>query len=207
LLVLLPGLPTAWGADLDADALIHQLAKPAPARIAFTEVRFSALLREPLVVSGQLGYCGPAKLRRHVTVPYREDTQIRGESVRVEREGESPRTFALKRAPQLRSLLAGFAALLEGDPVALRRSFDVEASGSDSSWTLTLTPLGAKTQQRLQRIEVNGRGDTPRCLSMHGDGDPDHSAGASIMLLGEAAHAGLPRNPTREALLKLCRAE
>jgi len=49
------GLPAAAAAELDAPALIQRLAKPAPAIIDFTEVRFSTLLKQPLIVSGTLG--------------------------------------------------------------------------------------------------------------------------------------------------------
>ena len=95
----------ATAATLDADALIGRLAKPAPATIAFREVRFSPLVDEPLIVAGELGYAGPTSLDRRVTQPYRETVSIRGESVRVEREGEPTRSFGLNRAPELRGLL------------------------------------------------------------------------------------------------------
>jgi hypothetical protein len=48
------------------DALIQRLARPAPARVTFTEVRFSRLLRAPLIVTGQLSYDGPQSLQRQV---------------------------------------------------------------------------------------------------------------------------------------------
>jgi outer membrane lipoprotein carrier protein LolA len=188
-------------AALDPDALIARLARPAPASIAFTEVRVSPLLREPLVVSGELEFSGPASLDRHVRKPYREDTAIRGESVRVEREGEPSRSFALKRAPELRGLLTGFSSLLTGDVPGLKRSFDVQAQGTEQSWTLQLVPLDARARQRLQKLQISGHDATPRCFSLlNGDG------GASVMVLGDAA-AGVPPNVTLESLDKLCREE
>ena len=193
--LLLPATPAA---ALDTDALIAKLARPAPASIAFTEVRVSPLLREPLVVAGELEFSGPGSLDRHVRKPYREDTSIRGESVRVEREGEQSRSFALKRAPELRGLLTGFSALLAGDVPGLKRSFDVQAQGTEQSWTLQLVPLDARARKRLQRLEIAGHDATPRCFSvLNGDG------GASVLVLGEAA-AGVPANVTLESLQKLC---
>lgn len=195
-------LPTAWSAEPDADSLIRRLARPTPASVTFKEVRYSSLLREPLVVSGELGYSGPTQLERKVLAPYRETTTITGDSVRVERDGESPRTFALKRAPELRGLLAGFSALLAGDMATLRRNFTVQVSGSEESWNLELTPVDANAQRRVNRILVNGRTDTPRCFStLNRDG------GASVMLLGPAASTELPKNATLARLLTLCRAE
>ena len=67
------------GAALDARRIVASLARDAPSSIAFTEARFSALLREPLIVSGTLGYLGPGSLERRVTSPYTETTTIRGE--------------------------------------------------------------------------------------------------------------------------------
>jgi hypothetical protein len=199
LLLALTLPPATLSAALEADALIARLARPAPASIAFTEVRVSALLREPLVVSGELEFSGPASLDRHVREPYREDTSIRGESVRVEREGEQPRSFALKRAPELRGLLTGFSALLTGDVPGLKRSFDVQAQGSDESWTLQLVPRDSRARRRLQKIEITGHASTPRCFSvLNADG------GASVMVLGEAA-AGVPAGVTLESLKELCK--
>jgi len=194
-MLLLPATPAA---ALDADALIARLARPAPASIAFTEVRVSPLLREPLVVSGELEFSGPTSLDRHVRKPYREDTSIRGESVRVEREGEQARSFALKRAPELRGLLTGFSSLLTGDAQGLKRSFDVQAQGTEQSWTLQLLPLDARARKRLQKLEIVGHDATPRCFSLlNGDG------GASVMVLGEAA-ASVAEKVTLESLQKLC---
>jgi hypothetical protein len=185
-------------AALDADTLIAKLARPAPASIAFTEVRVSPLLREPLVISGELEFSGPGSLDRHVRKPYHEDTSIRGESVRVEREGEQSRSFALKRAPELRGLLAGFSSLLSGDVAGLKRSFEVQTQGTEQAWTLQLVPLDARARKRLQKLEIVGHDAIPRCFSLlTGDG------GASVMVLGEAA-ATVPSEVTLESLKKLC---
>jgi hypothetical protein len=199
-LTLLPAL-CATAAALDADALIGRLAKPAPATIAFREVRFSSLVNEPLIVAGELGYSGPTSLDRRVTEPYHETVAIRGESVRVEREGEPARSFGLNRAPELRGLLSGFTALLAGDPAAIERSFSVAANGTDDAWTLELTPTDARARRRLQQIVVNGRADVPQCFTML-----TANGGASVLLLGAAAGRELPKPTTLDALKHLCSA-
>jgi Outer membrane lipoprotein carrier protein LolA-like len=192
----------ATAAVLDPDALIERLAKPAPASIAFREVRFSSLVNEPLIVAGELGYAGPTSLDRRVTEPYRETVAIRGESVRVEREGEPPRSFGLNRAPELRGLLSGFSGLLNGDASALERSFRVEASGTDDLWTLQLTPSDTRARRRLEQIVVNGRDDVPLCFTM-----VTANGGASVLLLGAMAARELPKPTTPDALKQLCSAE
>jgi hypothetical protein len=198
---MLPAL-CATAATLDANALIGRLAKPAPATVAFREVRFSPLVDEPLIVAGELGYSGPTSLDRRITEPYHETVAIRGESVRVEREGEAPRSFGLNRAPELRGLLSGFTALLAGDPAAIEHSFSVAASGTDDDWTLELTPTDSRARRRLQQIVVNGRADVPRCFTML-----TAKGGASVLLLGAAADRELPKPTTLDALKHLCSAE
>lgn len=185
--------------DRQADALIGRLAKPAPATISFKEVRFSKLLRAPLIVSGDLGYSGPDSLDRRVTAPYREQTSIRGESVKVEREGEKPRSFALKHAPELRGLLSGFSAMLSGDASSLRETFQVEMTGNDDAWTLTLTPTDTKARRRLQQIEVNGHQSDPRCFSM-----TTTDGASSVLLLGAASADPIPADVTLIGLQRRC---
>jgi hypothetical protein len=187
-------------AALDADALVARLARPAPASIAFTEVRLSPLLRAPLIVSGELEFSGPTSLDRHVRQPYREDTAIRGESVRVEREGEPPRSFGLKRAPELRGLLTGFSSLLTGDAAGLRRSFEVQADGTEESWALQLVPLDPRARRRLQKMAIVGHDVTPRCFSLL-----NAEGGASVMLLGEAAKEQVPADVTLSSLQERCK--
>ena len=201
LMLTLLGAATLCNArsERDADALIASLAKPAPATVEFTEVRFSKLLREPLIVSGELGYSGPNSLDRRVTTPYREHTSIRGESVKVEREGERPRSFALKHAPELRGLLTGFSAMLAGDADMLRRAFTVEANGRGDAWALRLRPKAAQAPRRLLSIEIIGAGTEPRCFSMR-TADAAHS----MLLLGAVSREPLPEWLTEKALYKLC---
>jgi len=198
---MLPAL-SATAAALDAQALIGRLAKPAPATVAFREVRFSTLMNEPLIVAGELVYTDATSLDRRVMQPYRETVAIRGESVRVEREGSPPRSFGLNRAPELRGLLSGFTALLAGDSAALERNFSIAANGSDAAWTLELTPIDKRARRRLQQIVVNGRADVPQCFTML-----TANGGASVLLLGAAADRELPKPTTLEALKHLCSAE
>ena len=211
-LVLLPYLTWPFPArsattetqPLDAtqtNELIGKLARPAPASVAFTEVRLSPLLQKPLVVSGELGYSGPASLDRRVTQPYRELTTIRGESVRVEREGQPARSFALKRAPELRGLLNGFSSLLTGDANGLRTAFDVSAQRTDGdTWSITLTPLDAKALKRVKQLQAVGHGSEPTCFTL-----TTADSGASVMLLGAASQQPIPAQATTDQLETLCR--
>jgi hypothetical protein len=186
----------------DGDALIARLARTAPANIAFVEVRFSTLLVEPLVVGGTLVYEGEGSLTRRVETPYREESAIRGETVRVERDGEEPRTFALRRAPELRGLLTGMIGLLAGDASFIGEHFAVTTTGDDQRWRLALVPIDHRLEQRLSEILVAGAAAEPHCFVMR-----DSQGGASVMLLGVAAARPLPAPLALPELLAHCGAE
>lgn len=183
----------------DLDVLLERIRQPAPASIAFTEARFSRLLKQPTIVTGQLGYLGSDHLDRSVERPYREHTEIRGESVRVTREGEPDRTFALQRAPELRTLLQAFASLLGGNRATLERYFRLQAEGDLDQWTLELTPLDAHIQRRLERVSITGKHELPQCFSLY-----THDGGVSIMLLGAMASIDLSPTITPATLLRHC---
>jgi hypothetical protein len=118
--------------------------------------------------------------------------------VTQEREGRKPRSFSLKRAPQLKLLLDSFVALLGGDASRLGEAFDVSLGRDAGRWMLTLTPRDARLAKQIASLQVYGSGDTPRCLRMN---EPDGDV--SIDLLGDLA-AHMPAEPTREGLIAQC---
>lgn len=185
--------------ELGAAALVRALERPAPAAIAFKEIRFSALLDRPLVVSGELKYLAADHLERLVTNPYRETTTIRGESVRIERQGEKLRTFSLNRAPELRGILMAFSGLLAGDLQAVQREFDVSAEGSQESWSLSLAPHDPRARKQLRELRMTGSKDEPRCFFM-----TSGTGARSAMLLGAAAHEPLDSDSTADDLTTIC---
>jgi hypothetical protein len=191
----------AAGAAIDARQIVASLAHEAPSSIAFTEARFSALLREPLIVSGTLGYLGPGSLERRVTSPYNETTTIRGESVRIDREGEAARTFGLKRVPELQGFVAVFAGLLAGDATELEHDFTLSATGDEHAWQLELAPKEARARRRIRSVLVSGRAAEPRCFAIL-----DTQGGGSVILVGPST-APLASGVALQSLLSRCRAE
>jgi len=179
---------------------MQKLTRPAPAVTPFVEARFSKLLAKPLIVSGQLEYTGAEQLARTVTSPFKERTEIRDMTVTVLREGRSPRRFSLKRAPELRTLLDSFAAILGGDRSRVEKEFDLDLQGDDAAWTLVMTPKQSRIQQRIRSITVTGATDEPRCLVT---AEPDGNA--TIMLLAQAAATTLPDSPQRAWFEDFCR--
>ncbi len=192
----------APAADLDTDALLAQLARPAPQATTFVEVRYSSLVTEPLVASGEFEKREDGALVRRVTDPYRETTVLGGENVRVDREGSKPRSFSLDRAPELRGMFASFGALLAGDRAALERYFEVSLHGSEALWWIELLPRDRKLASRLAMIRVDGADDRPRCFTL---AEPDNDA--SVIALDVRDRAGIPVQLERASLQAWCAGE
>ena len=183
-----------------APALIARLARPAPAATPYTEVRFVGMLKQPLVLHGELQYGGAGKLGKRVDQPYRETTTIADGNVEVQRADKPVQRFSLDRAPELQTLLAAFGALLGGDAPTLAKYYEVAALEAGDDFSLKLTARAARPG-KLNRVivAVDGNGFEPRCFSLYQpDGD------ASVMLLGTLAGTALPDPPTRPALERVC---
>src|SRR5262249_20939004 len=175
---------------------------PAPAVTDFIEAHFSALLARPLIVRGKLEYLGPDTLARSVESPFQERTEVHGDDVTIRRGSAAPRHFSLARAPELRSLLASFAALIGGDRLALTREFELDLHGDEHAWTLGLTPRDPRIRERIRSILVNGRSAEPRCLTTF-----EANGNTTVLLVGEAAHRNVPADTDRRWLDAQCQGE
>jgi hypothetical protein len=119
--------------------------------------------------------------------------------VSLQREGKSPRRFSLKRAPELRSMLGGFSAVLGGGRGTLEKDFNLELTGELPQWTLALDPKAPQMKKYLRDIAIHGSQSEPRCIVVT---QPDDES--SVMLLGSATQASLPSPLTRDRLGSFC---
>jgi hypothetical protein len=165
------------------DRLLRSLARQPPQTVPFVEMHRSPLLDEDLVVSGELEYRGPGRLSRVVTAPYHERTDIDGTDVRIHREGRPERRFSLRRSAELGSLMSAFSALLGGNRTALEQVFEPRLVIQADGWQLDLVPRAGVTQGDVEKIVVQGKDDTPACISlwMRSGGQ------ATVIRLGDAA--------------------
>lgn len=182
--------PDAATTRIQAEWVLARLARPAPMRTAFVELRGSALLKAPLRIEGEYQRPREDTLVREVRVPYAETTTIvTGKSgageVRIARAGKSPRTFPLSRAPELGGLQASFGALLAGDRARLEQHYRIAADGTRGRWMLTLTPKQAALAATLRSIVLRGRGAELRCIETQ----PAHGEMQRTLLAGAARAA------------------
>jgi Outer membrane lipoprotein carrier protein LolA-like len=164
ILVSIIGVSTVQAQGADADWILRALARPAPMRTDFVEVRDSPLLKTPLRLSGEYRRPRQDTLVREVRSPYRETTTLRAGEATIARDGKAPRTFSLSRAPELASLQNSFGALLAGDRVGIERVYRVTAQGDRARWTLTLAPKDKALAARVRDIVLYGQGAELRCI-------------------------------------------
>lgn len=150
-------------APVDSAWVLQKLARPAPMRTSFVEIRGSKLLKAPLRISGQYLRPDTDTLVREVRAPYQETTTIRAGQATIAR-GDKSRTFSLARVPELAGLQASFGALLSGDRITLEKSYRVAARGTRGLWTLALTPKDPQLAARVREITLYGRGAELRCI-------------------------------------------
>ena len=150
--------------SVDAGWVLQALARPAPMRTAFVEVRGSALLKAPLRLAGEYRRPDAATLVREVRSPYRETTTLRAGEAVIARDGKTPRRFALSRVPELAGLQTSFGALLAGDRAGIERTYTVAARGSRERWTLILVPKDKALAARVRDIVLYGQGAELRCI-------------------------------------------
>jgi hypothetical protein len=171
---------------VDAGWILQRLARPAPMRTEFVELRGSRLLKSPLRIEGEYRRPSDEVLVRQVRAPYAETSTIRGGSVTIAR-GTVARTYSLDRAPELAGLQASFGALLSGDRALLERHFRLEPAGTRERWTLRLSPREKAMAARVKELVLHGRGAELRCIEtrpVKGDAQRTLLAGAAQAATG-----------------------
>lgn len=166
--------------------ILSRIARPAPSRTPFVELRGSKLLKSPLRISGEYRHPDAGTLVREVRSPYAETTTIRAGEALIERPGKAPRRVLLGRYPELAGIQSSFGALLAGDIAALRRHYRIDSEGRRDAWRLVLTPLDAAVAGRVRDIVLHGRGAELRCI------ETEPAAGGEIqrtLLAGAARDA------------------
>lgn len=204
--MLLCALAPSWataqatGAEpFDSGWILGQLKQPVPAATPFLELRESELLEAPMRISGEYRRPDELTLVRQVNAPYVETTTLKDGRATIEREGRSPRSFSLSRAPELAGLQASFGALLAGDRALLEQHYAIGAYGSADGWTMTMAPRSRDLARRVESISLFGAGDDLRCIeTLTAQGEVQRT------LLGGAARAAANAD-AGDGLLALCR--
>lgn len=189
--------------DATTSWVLSKLARPAPMRTSFVELRGSKLLKQPLQVSGEYRRPDKDTFIRDVRAPYLEVTTIRAGQATIVRAGKS-RTFSLSRAPELAGLQASFGALLSGDRALLERHYSVATGGTQQQWQVTLVPKDKAMSARVRDIQLYGRGSELRCIETRAPATSKTTAGEVQRTLLATAARSAPANLGMDAMAALC---
>ncbi len=182
--------------------VLSKLARPAPMRTSFVELRGSKLLKQPLQVSGEYRRPDTDTFIRDVRAPYLEVTTIRAGQATITRAGKS-RTFSLSRAPELAGLQSSFGALLSGDRALLQRHYTIDTDGTQTQWQMTLVPKDKAMAKRVRDIQLYGRGSELRCIETRAPASSKTAGDVQRTLLATAARSA-PVNIGMDAMTALC---
>jgi len=161
----------AHGVTDDLNAVMHSLAARRHGEVSFVEQQFLTLLKRPVESSGELLYEAPDRLEKRTLEPHPESLVVDGGRLTVQR-GRRRRVVELSAYPQVLPFVESVRATLAGDRAALEKVFRLEFSGSETRWTLVLTPLDAQLAKTVSQIRIDGaRDDLMKVEIRQPDGD------------------------------------
>jgi len=169
-----PEAPAAPDATQPAlDELMRLLAARKHGRVSFTEVQVLAVLKRPLLSSGELSYDAPDWLEKRTIQPKPETLVLAGKVLTI-RRGEHTRTLELAQYPQVAPWVESIRATLAGDRGALERYFHLDFTGTLAHWNLLLVPTARAPGDTIAEIRITGAGAALRTFEIR-QTDGDHS--------------------------------
>lgn len=163
LAALLAAAPAAHALDLPGVMALLAQRKSGEAR--FTEERQVSGFDGPLRSSGTLSFQAPDRFTRRTLEPRPETMEVQGNTLVLQRGGRT-RTLALDTVPELAALVDALRGTLSGDAGALKKHFDIAASGSAAQWVLALTPLDGRLAAQVRGIEIVGQNADLRSVEL-----------------------------------------
>ena len=145
----------AHASDWGVAQLFELLAGERPARAAFHERKFLALLDRPVESTGELLFTPPDRMEKRTVTPRPERVTVDRERIVLERGGKR-HALGLRENPAVAVLVESVRGTLAGDLDALVRTYSVALDGTAARWRLTLRPLDPAAAQLVERIEISG---------------------------------------------------
>lgn len=157
----------ASGSVLDPAALdeawskiIAALARPQTVRADFTERRWFAVRKLPVVLQGELRRSPERGLSLRYAEPEEQLMVIDGAGVLLRNSAGRTRTLRSDpRAPQIDALLL---PILRFDLAALHERFEMRGTLAGAQWRLDLVPRAAELARSAGRVAISGDGELVR---------------------------------------------
>lgn len=156
---------------LELAELMGLLAQTRGSEASYQEVRHVQGLDAPLRSSGILSYSAPDRFTRQMQEPRVETVTVAGNTLTLSKNGKT-RNLTLDSVPELSAIVEAMRGTLSGNGEALQRWFRPQVEGSADRWSLRLTPLDARTAERVASVMIDGRrGDVRKVEVLLADGD------------------------------------
>jgi outer membrane lipoprotein-sorting protein len=149
------------------------LAQTRSGRATFVELKYLSMTTKPIESSGELLFIAPDHLEKVTTRPKPERLVVDGDTLTIERN-QRTYTFELARYPELAAFIESIRATLAGNRDALERLYKVVLVGRGDDWTMTLTPLDARTSKMILAVTLDGTRNELRTVAIQ-QADGDHS--------------------------------
>lgn len=144
-------------ADWNTATLMKALAERPAGQVRYSETKHSALLKEPLRMSGTLRYKKPSFLEKHVQTPFEEILTVDGERLTWEKPtAQKKHELALRDYPAIRGFIESMRSTLNGDARTLERFYKIRLDGNKQQWTLVLLPSDIDMAQFIRVIRIRG---------------------------------------------------
>jgi outer membrane lipoprotein-sorting protein len=127
----------------------------------FTEQKFVAMLKQPLLSSGRLVYVAPDQLWKETDAPVVSRLIVKGDHVTVV-QPDGVRELSLSQYPEIGALVESMRAILAGDAATLSRYYAVTLTGDAREWLLALEPRDDRLRKLLKTIRIQGQGNSVR---------------------------------------------
>jgi hypothetical protein len=143
----------AW--SLELESVLDRAAVTPPSRVGFREERHNPMLQDPMVLTGYLEYLRAGVLHKVIQTPFEETLLVDPDHITIERDGEI-RRLAVNRSRSLKMVLGAIEAILSGDSEKLEAIFRYELIGSETMWSVRLTPISRRIARQLESLQVTG---------------------------------------------------
>ena len=145
-------------AALELQSILERTMVAPPARVEFQEERFNQMFAESLWLTGYLEYLEGGQLRKVIETPFEESLYVRSDHIEIERHGEIE-VLPIRQSRSLKTMLGGIEAILAGESERLEKAFRYELTGTESDWSLQLTPRSRRIARQLKGLTVKGDQD------------------------------------------------
>ncbi|MES1195922.1 MAG: LolA-related protein [Steroidobacter sp.] len=140
---------------MDVEQLMEQLAQSTYSTAHFTEHKYLHSLSKPLELNGILKYTAPDHFVKQTLQPKMETMTIDGDTLTVERSGRA-RTLQLQDYPVMQAFVECIRGTMRGNLKALRQYYDLDLSGDQQHWQMTLLPKDASLRKVVDTILISG---------------------------------------------------